>query len=43
MMSNNAELRGKQGGGVIQSKSVNGIQFIESMDNGTFTLYGLRK
>ena len=44
MMSKTAELRGKQGGGAFTvTSAVNGIQFIESMDTGTFTLYGIRK
>ena len=44
ILSKTAELRGKQGGGVFTvASAVNGIQFIESMDTGTFTLYGLKK
>lgn len=44
ILSKTAELRGKQGGGVFTvTSAVNGIQFIESMDTGTFTLYGLKK
>ena len=47
MFAHTAQLRGKQGGGVFTSSSqVNGIQFIgnsTNIDNGTFTLYGLKK
>ena len=43
MMSNAAELRGKQGGGALTVNSaINGIQFIESMDSGIFSLYGIK-
>ena len=44
MMSNLAENRGKHGAGTFTvASAVDGIQFIESMDEGTFTLYGLKK
>ena len=47
MMSDNAELRGKQGGGVFTvASAVDGIQYLgnnTNIDNGIFTLYGLKK
>lgn len=47
MMSDQAELRGKQGGGTFTVASqVDGIQFLgnsTNIDNGVFTLYALRK
>ena len=47
MMSNAAELRGFQGGGVFTvASAVDGIQYIgdsTDIDSGTFTLYGLKK
>ena len=47
MLSNTGELRGFQGGGVFTVSSlVNGVQYIgdsTDIDNGTFTLYGLKK
>ena len=47
MMSNAAELRGKQGGGLFAVNSaVDGIQYIgngTNIDRGTFVLYGLKK
>ena len=47
MLSNLAELRGFSGGGVFTvTSSVDGIQYIghnTNIDNGVFTLYGLKK
>lgn len=44
MMSNAAELRGKQGSGLLKvATAVDGIEFIESMDKGLFQLFGITK